>query len=187
MKASEKILKEREEKLKIEIDKKLTYTDNLKSYVAHIQNEEVIAHLTEYKKSLSTLGKTSLLPQVFTKPQSNTMLAEKIKKMLVGLQKLLVLVNYAEGSKFRTDKFTQNQINPLKGTISEFAIILAKHVKELMTGVHRVKSVQYLQRKLYIRSSPELFPTDKDKDLFLNTAFFNTRFKDISKAFATIP
>jgi len=180
LKESEDELKKRENSLKNEISIKFNGIPEklLKEYILHMQNQEIISYLTDYKKSLS-IKKPILLPQLGTS-QDSAPLAEKSKKLLNDLQKLNVLINYAEGAKLRTDKFSQNQIFPMKNMVCELANLISKNTRQLLIEIQIIKSVQYLQRKLYIQSNSEIFSEERDRDLFLNGAFFYNRTKNLS-------
>jgi len=177
IKATGQKLFEQESKIKKELANK-KYD---KSYVLHVQNQQVLKYLMDHKHTLELNKKIKSIPLILKNQSNSPYLKKKLDSLQTILKKLSIFIAYAEKTKDRTNKFIQTQVYPQKELISKSTNIISSNVKELLIEIKVMKSYQYLSRKFYIQRNIDLFPTEQDKELFLNTSFFDLRLDSLSK------
>ena len=153
----------------------------VKAFVQHLQNKEVINYLDEYKKSLGDNKHAAGSLVSAAMRGDDQALSDQARKLLANLQRWGIIVNCVEAHKVRTDKFVQSTVYPIKKMVEDSSLLIGKYARELMVKVQAIKSVQYLQRKLYIQAEPFLFPREREKELFQNSSFYNARLRTLSK------
>eukprot|EP00826_Nyctotherus_ovalis_P058791 TRINITY_DN8117_c0_g1_i1.p2 TRINITY_DN8117_c0_g1~~TRINITY_DN8117_c0_g1_i1.p2 ORF type:complete len:200 (-),score=47.43 TRINITY_DN8117_c0_g1_i1:435-1034(-) len=166
-----------------QIKAKLANKKYCMNYILHIQNQQVLQHLAERRSSLKFSKRIKSLPLILEAEPNSPYLKTKLDGLQTTLKKLSIFITYAEKSKERTNKFIETQVYPQKELISKVSGLIASSVKELLIEIKIMKSFQYLNRKFYVQRNPEMFPKEQDKELFLNTSFFDLRLNSLSMYF----
>ena len=180
IKACKVILDNRELKLK----NKLSISKHNKNYILNIQNQQVMAWLLNYKNTLKENTKSLTNSFMIEEDVKEPSLIKKIKNLAIILKKLNIYISQSEGNKERTNNFFNGHIRTTKETIIQFTTLITNKMKDILIEMQIMKSLPYLDRKLYILHNPDIFIEEHDKELFLNCSFFNARLNNLSKLYA---
>ena len=176
-------IKQREKCLKVLIKEKELGTDEeSKKYILHIQNETIIRYLIKCKGRLESKRTNPMTANIQINDETLNLIINKAKALLSILGKIRIIIKNAEDTKFNNSEYIKTKIFPYKISIDNKTNSIVDLAKELMIEAHTIKTISYLQRELFVKCHPKLFPQERDRNNFIMATYFNSRLTNSSNS-----